>query len=342
MLFDKMLWRLCLLGLAVARPHEGLSERDAQLETVNAPISMPESSLLTRAHESASNLVPRAKLANPDPLIEAPKGRITEAKQLSFIKQLRAQQGNKEVGIVPPIEQQNGAWEIDGIPIGATGHWFNWPEDKKLNWEMYGLEGCTATFILTQEGFWGGHLWESTKDTNVGGASSFLERMADGSAPERTDAVFKKIAADIMKQKGPGWTDKTDFVSPVDLMTPNPAYSHPAISFDGDTEIMILTKAKSIKDRSQQYESKINILKQGYAEAMPLAPTNYKVLTYDGFKEGAGAIAKEAQGRIIVQFTPFHERQVQKKNNYRVAKAKVWVELDSTPAIDMTWEEPEC
>ena len=99
------------------------------------------------------------------------------------------------------------------------------------------MTGCTAIFILSEKGFWAGHLWESS--VSVNGGSAFLERQTlgkDGKVIDRPDIPdFREVAVDIFTQPvtpaGMHW---------ISLPTLKADYGDP---FATPPDIYILTKA---------------------------------------------------------------------------------------------------
>jgi len=100
---------------------------------------------------------------------------------------------------------------------------------------MDGLTGCTVIFIVSEMGFWAGHLWESS--TTVDGASAFLHRTSLTREPsERPDTPdFKGVAIDIFTQPTP--PEAESFISLPELKA---KYDDP---FAKPPDIYILTKA---------------------------------------------------------------------------------------------------
>ncbi|PMD12092.1 hypothetical protein NA56DRAFT_666660 [Hyaloscypha hepaticicola] len=98
----------------------------------------------------------------------------------------------------PIVTAVNSAFKI-GIRIGATSNWHSFGDEPGL-WEMYGMTGCTAVFIVSEKGFWAGHFWESSKQVN--GGSAFLFRKSAGGKPQerQDDPDFKGVAVDIFNE----------------------------------------------------------------------------------------------------------------------------------------------
>jgi hypothetical protein len=108
--------------------------------------------------------------------------------------------------------------------------------------------------------------------------------------------------------------------------------------------IMLIEVSFSATDLSQKYRSRIDLLLEGYRNALPGIPaSNYKVKTY------VGDLSKieRVSGTITIQYTPFQRededkdknKNKNKKNCNKIAAAKVWAEEDINEVIDHEWEQ---
>jgi hypothetical protein len=77
------------------------------------------------------------------------------------------------------------------LTFGLSTIWLTSPSHRS---------GCTAIFIVSQHGFWGGHLWEASGYTN--GYSAFNRKFADGVEDHEPMTVphFNQVGVDILEQ----------------------------------------------------------------------------------------------------------------------------------------------
>ena len=155
MILSNTLWRLCLLGLATARPHvPGADEGLSLPEPPSTNASSPSTLLLGPTLFSRAPRRP----AKPQPLRTPADAKPGRRQHMTFLKETLAEvpaateeDMNVEEDIdITPSDEQLETWTIDGIPVGATGLYFEWPIHEKKTYKMRGLTGCTATIILVR------------------------------------------------------------------------------------------------------------------------------------------------------------------------------------------------
>ncbi|KAK9776466.1 putative Class V protein [Seiridium cardinale] len=289
-------------------------------------------------------------VSEPQPLA-ARTGRSTVARQNNFIINLhkdankaRIGDDNTEngghVGILPGLHQID-RWKatatIEGkttqFPIGMTAEWYEFG-NQRANWYTYGLSGCTMMIIVSQHGFWAGHLWESTK-TTINGASAFLRRLGTGpqNTTPRSKEEFAACAIDPLTQTLPA--DVRNFVSYIslaDLKTDKGDPFHEA----SDVEIYIMTRSKSPTDKSLRYADRISELQDALIHAIPgFNENNLKVGTYIG--AGDPNPVDGVTGTISFQYSPYHAKK-QGDECTPLAGFRVWVENQLDPKIEKIWE----
>ena len=249
---------------------------------------------------------------------------------LSLLRQVVPRSDN-DINITPPDRQIN-SWTSNGIPIGATGMWYEFGNVPEV-WRMLGLTGCTAIFIICRRGFWACHLWESTKPRKLNGGSAFLERHSAEVTAERRNSEFQRIAVDILMQQTPKDQEANrGYTSLADLKT---RFGDPFRN-GSEVEIFILTKAKSANDSRQKYASKVTLLRAGLEAAIP--GSTYREQTYIGDLSSIDVPA-DANGIISVQYTPYnHDAAGIAGETTQCAVARVWAELHEQPVIEKQWE----
>ncbi|KAH6666252.1 hypothetical protein B0J14DRAFT_678198 [Halenospora varia] len=207
-------------------------------------------------------------------------------------------------------------------------------------WRVQGLEGCTMSIILSSKGFWGGHLWESTG--TIGGASTFNERFAkkDDEDPRigirpRELEVFKPIAIDIHDRRSP--QEATSYTSLRDLKDRVEGKGGNLFPAPTDIHILIFTKSLTKENTGEQmYKDLINELVKGYNDALPGIPEkNIKFATYWGAEDVEGV-----SGTMTIQYTPYEKHS---KDNVcdRTRLARVWVENNPIPALEVKWGDED-
>ncbi|KAM7210889.1 hypothetical protein V8F06_013731 [Rhypophila decipiens] len=332
------LWRLCLLTLASARPHS-LSPPVTASNVVQDDLELPVNTTATSTSwiGPLPVLLARARngqdaqplLTPDDPEI---KGRGRQRRQLAFMDKILSEvkDGTDEDISITPTDEQLATWRIDDIAIGATAFWFPWPTDRRQTYKMRGLTGCTASLIFSEHGFWAAHHWESVKETNTVGGSSFNVRIPPSNDIVETPVdVFKKIAVDILDSEAPPGVFR-EFESFTDLKS-----KHGDPLSEGDNvDIFVLTKANGPNDKKPRYDTLVKELEKGYRDRIPGA--RYAQETYVGDTTTTRA-DPSVRGRIVVQYTP-HERDDPRDDCGRIAKVAVWVEEKSRPVLEKEWE----
>ncbi|KAM7192050.1 hypothetical protein V8F20_009026 [Naviculisporaceae sp. PSN 640] len=331
------LWRLCLLTFVCARPHplslpvatptDLHDERDLSINTSTSswPVG-PSPDLLARARGGQK---PKPLLTPQD---ESIKGRGRATRHLNFMEKILTEEPGGPLVDIPivPIREQLETWKINGIPIGVTSFFYPWDKNKKMTFKMRGLTGCTATLILSEEGMWAAHHWESVKETSPGG-SSFWTRIPppDGKLIETPLDVFQTIAVDILDGLAPPGVIRT-FESFDDLKE---THNDP-FGFPGNADIFVLTKAWGPQDMKPRYDKHIKLLEKGYKDRLSAA--QYFQETYVGDLTTT-PVDPIVAGKVVVQYTPY-ERDDPRDDCGKIAKAVVWAENKTRPIIEKEWE----
>ena len=238
---------------------------------------------------------------------------------------------DNDITITPPDRQIN-SWTSDGVPIGATGMWYEFGNVPEV-WRMVGLSGCTAIFIVCCRGFWACHLWESTKPMKLNGGSAFLERRSAEVTVERRDSAFQRVAVDIITQQTPeDQVVNRDYTSLADLKR---RFGDPFRN-GNEVGIFVLTKAQSAKDSRPRYANKVALLRASLEAAIP--GSTYREQTYIGNPSSINVPA-DVNGVICVQYTPYdHDAAGICGKATRCAVARVWAELHEQPVIEKQWK----
>ncbi|TVY39833.1 hypothetical protein LSUB1_G002573 [Lachnellula subtilissima] len=293
--------------------------------------AVPRQTLLPRAPKA----VP---LAEPDP-------KDQENFMLGIKDSIEFTSGNN-IGIFP-TERQLQKWtiplQINGktvnTPIGVTGVWYPWPNSAQ-NYKIVGMSGCTAVLIVGNLGFWAGHFWEASKPGNINGGSSFNYRYGNGAGEEveRSVADFKTIAADVLGKPAPA--DLGSFISLLDLQT---SKGDPFGRDNGGGDVYIITKAagtSAAQQKKQRYQDKISALTTAIRKYV--RPNTITVRTYIGDSStftgnpavSPAGVPKTLNGVTIMQYSPYAGKS---NKGCPEARARVWEELDTSPAVDRKW-----
>ncbi|KAM7182883.1 hypothetical protein V8F20_012809 [Naviculisporaceae sp. PSN 640] len=332
MQLTQTLWRFCLLSLTSARPTSLLIPETSSSSSsllpeppvnTTTPFIGPELLLLSRAPSQPQPLL--------TPSDESIKGRGRQKRQEKFIEKLEEEVADDDNIPILPWKEQVQSWSVDGIPIGATAFWYQFPTDKKATYEMAGLTGCTASLIFSEEGFWAAHHWESQKESNPDGGGTFNARIPPSmELVETPPEIFQKIAVDILDTPpAPGVFRHFESFAELKTNRGDPFA-------DGDNvDIFVLTKAKGPRDKKPRYDDKVKLLEKGYKERIPGA--HYIQETYVG-DETTTLAPENVRGRILIQYTPYERDDPRRKGCGKLAKLVVWVEDKTTPVLKREWE----
>ncbi|KAK8124191.1 hypothetical protein PG999_004109 [Apiospora kogelbergensis] len=261
-------------------------------------------------------------------------GQTDEVSLFQLLESRAASETDFDIDITPTPEQLQ-TWKVGDTPVGATGKWYEFGKTPGV-WKMRGLSGCTGIIILSSKGFWAGHLWENTNENVINGGSAFLKRTSHDNSEERTLDEFKKVAVDIMTEATPAnqARNRQHWISLKDLETQK---GNPFGSGD-DVNVFLLTRAVSATNTAQRYSKQISALGRALKAAVNPGRGQLSAWTYPGAGDSDKLDLKNTNGKIIIEYTPFHG--VNPDDNCKhIAAAQVLVNpvKQKAPVIKKTW-----
>ncbi|KAI0120928.1 hypothetical protein BJ170DRAFT_715060 [Xylariales sp. AK1849] len=288
-------------------------------------------------------------VSEPQPLLDPDRYRKNQVRFINVLQKeadgARRNNANTENGgwvYIVPSETQVENWKatakIDGkdtqFPIGLTADW-NEFANQRATWRVFGLEGCTMMIVVSQHGFWAGHLWESSKPTNINGASAFLRRFGSGNADTtpRSQEEFAACAVDPLNQAlSANIKSIVNYISLADVKTDKGDPFHDA----SDVQIFILTRSVSASDAGVRYADRIGELKNGLVAAIPgFNEDNLKIGTYIG--AGDPNSGKSFRGTMTFQYSPYHGKKTGDECTPEAA-FRVWVEDKPDMKMEKYWD----